>query len=627
MLLKKGMELAIVIPKEATTREQFAAEELQKYLGMILDMHCMLLIDEAETAGNAILIGGPERNLRTRALMSVQDFDNTVPGPEGMLIQSFGEDTIVIAGSSRHTNECERGTIYGVYEFLERYMGCTLAAFSHPEADIGEIVPTMEEIVLEDIFYCKKAADRSYRTAIVQYSNSAGNPDRKLNLPFFDWLVKNRYNRILTWASIYEFYKKNGLLEELERRGFRFTVGHHESSRLFLPAEGNEYFPEHYYQTHPEYYRLQQDGGRFYNDDPWGQLVFCNRNEEAIHQVAENIISWLSQNPIVDIVAFWPNDGIEEQCCCPACSAYSKAENYCYFVNSVVKLVKKVYPHIQFDMLVYVDLWECPKDLELDCGMLIDESTWHADGLRAVGKPDGSCLNGTHFEENLLTWRRTGAQVVYYDYYMGVYGNRQRWIPMADEVQSIWKNFIKKDIAGAGTQIECYNLWNHLFNFYAFGRTGYDVSLSVEENAHRLSGLFGKGGEEMVRILLMLEACLDGQVSISDCGHYLMEHIDKEAIYEGFERALALAENKRFRNNIRMLRMVFRYTDIETCEESSRQRVPYYSVKETYEDSTGELAKMTEYDSFWKNDPGYGITIPLKSEKKNFVVDKWYDFE
>ena len=42
----------------------------------------------------------------------------------------------------------------------------------------------------------KAEADLACRDAVVQYGDRAGNPHRKLNVPFFDWLAKNRYNRI-----------------------------------------------------------------------------------------------------------------------------------------------------------------------------------------------------------------------------------------------------------------------------------------------------------------------------------------------------------------------------------------------------------------------------------------------
>ncbi|MBE7051436.1 MAG: DUF4838 domain-containing protein [Ruminococcaceae bacterium] len=629
MFLTREAELCVVIPSKSNPRERFAAEELKKYIRIMLGADAKIVPDTILPCANAFLIGGPKRNSHSAKWITADEFSAMVSGPEGMLIKSFGNNTILLAGSSSEKhNDYDRGTVYAVYEFLERFCECSFAAFSNPRANAGEIVPSKDILNLENIHYCKPCSDRQYRTAIVQYSNWAGNPERELNIPFFDWLAKNRYNRILTWASIYEYYKKSGLLKEAERRGIRFSVGHHESSPLFLPPYGNEYFSERYYETHPEYYKLKDDGSRFCFDDHAGQWAFCSRNEDAIAEVANNIIIWLGKNPDVDVVALWPNDGMSEQCCCTDCSKYSKTENYCYFINSVAKLVKKVRPDVMFDMLIYVDLWECPDGVQLEDNIIIDESTWHSSGLRTFGKPDGSCLGGTHFEDNLLLWKAAGARVVYYDYYMGVYGLRQRLIPMADEIQSIWQNFAAKGIDGAGTQIECFNIWNHLFNFFSFARTGYNTALSMEDNLLSVSKLFGKGGEKIAEIIRMLEACINGQTTMHKCGHYLMEHIDKEAIYQLYEEALSMAENARFRNNIKLHRMVFRYTDVETKEElSGVENEEFFLVEERYADETGELAKMTEFDSFWKNDPGYGIMIPVKSSKTNYAYDKWYDFE
>ncbi|MBQ8684806.1 MAG: DUF4838 domain-containing protein [Clostridia bacterium] len=626
MIVSKNAKISLIIPEKATTREIYAAETLQSYLRKIFNAEAVVCKEGESVSGNAIVIGGPERNAEAAKYISEAAFRALFTGPEGICIKALDENRILIAGSSWHVGECERGTVYGVFEFLERFLGCTLAAYSHPEADAGEIVPMLDEIDLDGIDYCKSGADLPYRTAIVQYGDWAGNCDHGLNVPFFDWLVKNRYNRILTWASVYEYFKKHGLLAEIERRGIRFTVGHHESSRLFLPPEGNENFPEPYYKTHPEYYKLLEDGTRFFSESYWGQWIFCSRNDEAIAEVAKNVTAWLSDNPSVDILAFWPNDGTAPQCRCPKCKPYSKVENYAHFVNGVVKEVKKTHPHVKFDMLLYVDLWECPEGLELDPSVLIDESTWAAEGLRTVGKPDGSCLNGTKLEANLLQWKKTGAEVVYYDYYMGVYSLRQRWIPMADEIQSIWKNFVRKGISGAGTQIECFNLWNHIFNFYTFGRTGYDTSLSMQDNLKRFTRLFGDGGAEIAEIVTALEACLDGQVPIPQCGHYLTAHIDKEAIYAKFERALERAQTPRYRNNIRMLRMVFRYTDLETGEPFSSNH-KFAKVVDGYEDATGELAKLTEFDSYCHGSTGFGVNFPLKSDKIYAVDDKWYRFE
>ena len=136
----------------------------------------------------------------------------------------------------------------------------------------GMRFPLRESAVFTCLLYTS-SCDLAYRGAIVQYADAAGEVDRGLNIPFFDWLGKNRYNNIMTWAGCFEKMKSLGLLKEAERRGIRFTVGHHEASKLFMPAHGNAYFPEHYYETHPEYYRLSEDGTRYEDTTHWGQWI------------------------------------------------------------------------------------------------------------------------------------------------------------------------------------------------------------------------------------------------------------------------------------------------------------------------------------------------------------------
>jgi hypothetical protein len=179
---------------------------------------------------------------------------------------------------------------------------------------------------------------------------------------------------------------------------------------------------------------------------------------------------------------------------------------------------------------------------------------------------------------------------------------------------------------GSGTQIECFNIWNHLLNLYSFARTGYDTSLSLADNVRALSRLFGDASDEVGAVMLYLEEVLDGQAEIDKCGHYLMEHIDKARIYEAYERGFALAKTARERNNLRLMRMAFRYSDLEAGEAVSLDP-KYVSIREGYADPTGELRKMTEYDSFFYNDPGYAIAFPVKSESEIKLSDKWYEFE
>ena len=73
-------------------------------------------------------------------------------------------------------------------------------------------------------------------------------------------------------------------------------------------------------------------------------------------------------------------------------------------------------------------------------------------------------------------------------------------------------------ISGAGTQIEYWNFWNNIFNFYSFARSGYNTELSMEDNLSAFTKIFGEGASYIAEIIRIGEACLDGQVNITAAG-------------------------------------------------------------------------------------------------------------
>ena len=194
---------------------------------------------------------------------------------------------------------------------------------------------------------------------------------------------------------------------------------------------------------------------------------------------------------------------------------------------------------------------------------------------------------------------------------MGNYGSLQRVMPCADELQSIYKNFTEVGIMGSGTQIECYNLWNNLLNFYCFARTSYDTSLSLKAQIAKISTLFGEGKEYISEILYTYENTLDGQVPIFFSGEFLVNNIDKEKIYSLFEKALSKATKSVFKNNIRLLRMAF-----------------HYSVLTTEQPESDELKYMfTHFNSYLDKRKGYGIAIANQTKTEVVINDKWYIFD
>ena len=173
-----------------------------------------------------------------------------------------------------------------------------------------------------------------------------------------------------------------------------------------------------------------------------------------------------------------------------------------------------------------------------------------------------------------------------------------------------------------------FHIWNHIFNFYTYGRTAYDTSLSMEDNLVSFARIFGEGAEEVKEIIRIGEEIVDGQVVIQKVAQYLMDNIDKEKIYSLYEKALEKTADKRCRNNIRLMRMVWRYTDLMVNNPVLEDDGTKAFISNTRDD-TGELWYMgSHFDSFISGKEGYGIAIPtLKRSDAEFVPDKWYKFE
>ena len=110
-------------------------------------------------------------------------------------------------------------------------------------------------------------------------------------------------------------------------------------------------------------------------------------------------------------------------------------------------------------------------------------------------------------------------------------------------------------------------------------------------------------------------------------GIYLMEHIDKEKMYSGFEKALEEAETKAARNNVRLMRMTFRYSDLECREKYENDESGYKALKHYDIPERGELLCMKRKFDSYESHGGFGIMIPVEGEDNGFSPDKWYEFE
>jgi hypothetical protein len=121
---EQGVDLAslsgwdIVVASDAIPSERYAAEELQRILAEATGQR-LELVEKVSRPANHIFVG-PNESLRT----SPGGVDVKYFGPEDLRI-IIHSGRIVIAGGR------PRGTLYGVYTFLEDYLGVRFLTKDH----------------------------------------------------------------------------------------------------------------------------------------------------------------------------------------------------------------------------------------------------------------------------------------------------------------------------------------------------------------------------------------------------------------------------------------------------------------------------------------------------------------
>lgn len=238
----------VVVPDGTAPAARFAAKELQKYLSESIGS-AVPLVKKAGTGKVSILVG-------TGADVSNLPRD-------GFIIRSAG-NKIIIAGrdDSRYMpgddsapwgDYCERATLFGVYDFLERFLG---AKFVFP-GDAGTIIPRHRTLKIPamDIF---ERPDNIVRS--ISWTDGAWFDDKQVN-----------FNRKLN--------------------NYRLRM-----QTAYIPnchGLGRMAYIERFGKTHPEYFALRANGTRSnsLSEHMGGQLCFSSGIKEEIYQDAK---AWLS---------------------------------------------------------------------------------------------------------------------------------------------------------------------------------------------------------------------------------------------------------------------------------------------------------------------------------------------
>ncbi len=383
-IVKDGVsEYVIVRGENASPSDQTAAEQLQVYLQQITGAELPIVTDTVAAAEKEIIVGKTNRETEG-------EFVREELNEDGFVIKTTGEKLYIVGTE-------ERGTLFGVFDFLERYLGCRFYT-----ADV-EKVPEMKTISLEPIEEDKQIPVFMYR--------DMGWWDYKISELF----CAKRKVYITAGDGKRELNTAYG-----EYKGW--VGGTDNVSRLITPAE--------YYAEHPEYFALV-DGVRMETDAGGGPQL-CLSNPEVIQLLTEKVREKLQAG--MDKWGMYTVTQMDNNnpCTCDNCIAIYEEEGGAYSgtllraVNAVATALKDEYPNIRILTLAYNHTSSAPAktkpadnvvimktvakcishDVNAECGNIF------------TGTP--SNLDGTanSFVKDLSDWGKICDQMYIYDYHM-----------------------------------------------------------------------------------------------------------------------------------------------------------------------------------------------------------------
>jgi hypothetical protein len=502
-------EYAIVTDRQAQLPERFASEELQKYIRQISGV-TLPIVDHA-VGRKSILVGS--------AAGTLEPIRNRV-GDSYLIRISSGQ--ISLAGES------PRATLFSVYRFLEKYLGCGWVV---PGDDF---VPSRSELELPDQAEEVESPAFEYRAiALFPYADSQIHDRLRVDSLFpyallqitkarIDWAAKNRLNYVhpcvneagpRLWEKV---RSREEIVPEIVKRGLGLHYGGH-AYFAWLP-------PDKYFATHPEYYAAIENG------KPQSLNL---ANPEVADVMAQNISEFLDKNPEISIVTVWMNDA-PAICTTPGClkmegplrlSMSNTAGSYpamisfsnaaMKFTNAVARRLRETHPKIIVNHLAYDELVDAPTNVTPEPNVLVALAPIQrapfrmgAKGgyFRPLNEPEQS-INLAYLTE-IRKWLGLSKNFYVWDYYslwwtMGF--NRPRWQFPVLETMAADLRFYRHDLGLTHVSSEIAD-W-HEENMYVYSRLAWNPEASwrdaLEDFCRRS---YGPAADDMLQHWIVLES-------------------------------------------------------------------------------------------------------------------------
>lgn len=432
----------VVLAEDASESERFAAQELVDYIALATGK----TLETAESAEYAIRIGG--------------NTDETL-GEEGFEIRVEGEDLVIAGGKTR-------GTLYGVYTFLEDYVGWRWYDYDCEAVKVSDFIQIPSDL-------------RDRQTPVLE---TRRNWWYCFDVPELD--VKRKC------VSVYK--AKYG--DDINYTG---TFGHNFYE--IVP-------PETYYAEHPEYYSEKILPG-----ERNGQL--CLTNPEVLEITKAYFRELLKKNPDAQIVCVMQEDNAK-YCKCDACMAVAKEEDsqagpLIRFVNAVAEDIASYAPGVIVETYAYQHTRKPPKITRPaeNVQMLLCS----IECCFAHTFDDPNCKENAKFMEDLKGWSAICDKLRVYDYGTN-FQNFNTPFPNFDTLRKNMRILTESGVTGYLMEGAHYpNQWPHkefgALKAYLCAKLMWNPYMSEEEySAHIddfLEGYYGPGWKNLREYIDLLQ--------------------------------------------------------------------------------------------------------------------------
>jgi len=343
----KSSQYKIVLPKHATTYELRAATVLQDYLIQVSGAALPIVTSDKSPKSQEIIIGQNERLDELAAAI-----DYRLLKEDGFVIWTDSTRLIIAGGS-------EKGSLYGVYSFLEQYLGCRMYS---PKV---KIIPHQNTVILGKI------------------------NDRQVPVITF----RDTHYRT-TWDAEYTDWHKLDHAPDGERTDWGMWV--HTFNEL-VP-------PQVYYPSHPEYFAMVK-GKRL-------PTQLCLSNPEVLQITIQNLRKKIAMNPAAKYWSVSQNDN-RDYCTCDPCKGLDAREGSPS--GSIINFVNQVadqFPGKMISTLAYEYGRHAPKTMKPRDNVNIMLCSIEA----FRDKPIRADESSAEFVKDVKDWSKIAKDIIVWDY-------------------------------------------------------------------------------------------------------------------------------------------------------------------------------------------------------------------